>query len=64
MKEQAPTHKTVREIAAQILMELGGPKIVSKKWLLHFLTRYSKIYLKIDWKINILRIQNINFIDL
>ncbi len=31
MKEQTLTYKTVREIAAQILIESGGPKIVGKK---------------------------------
>ena len=50
----APTHATVQEMAGQISRISGDLNIVDNRWLLHFLTRHSDVYSKLDKSINVL----------
>ena len=54
----APTHKTVREMAAQISKTSGGCGKIGNEWTKRFMQRYPEIHTKIGQKIDALRVQN------
>ena len=54
----APTHKTVREMAAQISKNSGGRTEVGNDWTKRFMRRHPEVYTKIGQKIDALRVQN------
>ena len=60
----APTHGTVRQMAAQIVRVSGGPEQVGRKWLSRFLTRHPELRSKIGKNIEVERIQNTNSEDI